>query len=272
MRRLVYSGPPHLQHNPLPRPIDSIDPIAPTRSGHPVSTTDVRPSPAAKGRSSLVVQLALPLVGAALLLLWLEGFGGNRAIADALYAAEGHDWLLRDHVITSTLIHMGGKYLSEALWLAAFATWWIASRVPAVTAIREPLSRLLLSTVVATVLVSVLQPLFAMDCPWDIIGYGGSRPYLTLFEARPSGLHAAACFPSGHASSGYCWIALYFFFADVAPRWRFRGLLFGLALGFVFGLGQQLRGAHFASHDVASLLVCWLSALTLQWVWTRRRH
>jgi len=34
-------------------------------------------------------------------------------------------------------------------------------------------------------------------------------------------------------------------------------LPFGLLAGTVFGLAQQLRGAHFISHDVASLAVCW---------------
>ena len=34
-------------------------------------------------------------------------------------------------------------------------------------------------------------------------------------------------------------------------------LAIGLLAGMVFGLAQQLRGAHFLSHDVASLAVCW---------------
>ena len=59
-------------------------------------------------------------------------------------------------------------------------------------------------------------------------------------------------------------MALYFFFLRVAPRWRYAGLGIGLLAGTVFGLAQQLRGAHFLSHDVASLAVCWSVACAVE--------
>ncbi len=43
----------------------------------------------------------------------------------------------------------------------------------------------------------------------------------------------------------------------------------GLLAGTVFGVAQQLRGAHFLSHDVASLIVCWAVACTVDAVGTR---
>jgi membrane-associated PAP2 superfamily phosphatase len=33
-----------------------------------------------------------------------------------------------------------------------------------------------------------------------------------------------------------------------------------LGLGVIFGLAQQARGAHFLSHDLVSLGICWLCA------------
>lgn len=33
-----------------------------------------------------------------------------------------------------------------------------------------------------------------------------------------------------------------------------------LTLGLVFGIGQQLRGAHFLSHDLWTAWLCWLCA------------
>jgi membrane-associated PAP2 superfamily phosphatase len=38
---------------------------------------------------------------------------------------------------------------------------------------------------------------------------------------------------------------------------------FGLAAGLIFGLAQQLRGAHFLSHDLWALAISWLVALAL---------
>ena len=44
----------------------------------------------------------------------------------------------------------------------------------------------------------------------------------------------------------------------------------GLAAGAVFGLAQQLRGAHFLSHDIASLAVCWAVACCVDRLGDRR--
>src|SRR3546814_753944 len=56
---------------------------------------------------------------------------------------------------------------------------------------------------------------------------------------------------------------LFFFFGRTRPQWRWKGLAAGLCAGLVFGVSQQLRGAHFASHDAWTLMVCWLVALLL---------
>ena len=43
----------------------------------------------------------------------------------------------------------------------------------------------------------------------------------------------------------------------------FAGSVLLAGAGLVFGSGQQLRGAHFLSHDLWSLAVCWFLALGL---------
>lgn len=47
----------------------------------------------------------------------------------------------------------------------------------------------------------------------------------------------------------------------VCLAWRWLGLMIGLVAGLIFGISQQLRGAHFLSHDLWSLTICWLVAL-----------
>lgn len=226
--------------------------------------TAALPSTAADAAKNIYVgHLILPLLFAAVLLFWLEYLSGNRWIADQIYAWQGGQWLLKRHVITSRWIHPGGKYLSLVLWCAVFWVGWQSKRTHALAPLRRPLTVLLLSTLSATCLVTALKSLIAMDCPWDMQAYGGLRPYFGLFDLRPAGLRSSGCFPSGHASAGYAWVALYFYFSATAPRWRWHGLALGLLLGAVFGISQQLRGAHFASHDVVALLVCWLTALAL---------
>ena len=87
--------------------------------------------------------------------------------------------------------------------------------------------------------------------------------FVGLFEARPPDMPSAACFPGGHSSAGYAWVALYFFAWVVRPQLRGRLLATALLAGAIFGAGQQLRGAHFLSHDLWSLGISWLVAATL---------
>ena len=48
----------------------------------------------------------------------------------------------------------------------------------------------------------------------------------------------------------------YFYASVYYPKQRMKVLTTVLILGFIFGISQQLRGAHFLSHDIWSLLVC----------------
>lgn len=54
-----------------------------------------------------------------------------------------------------------------------------------------------------------------MECPWDLTRYGGDLPFVGLLERRPADMPDTACFPAGHASAGYAWLALYFFLAAI---------------------------------------------------------
>lgn len=198
--------------------------------------------------------------GLSLLLIVLQG---DLWLADRVYAMEGHAWSLQNGYITQNLLHAAGRQASKDLWFA------LALMVAASLLLRQwkqwrrPLVYLLLATALSTAAVGLLKRWTHMDCPWDLLRYGGDRDYYALFMHRPSILGPAKCFPAGHASAGYAWIALYFFFLGTRPRWRWWGLGFALGLGVVFGVAQQLRGAHFLSHDVWTLMICWLIALGL---------
>lgn len=185
------------------------------------------------------------------------------AIADHWYAWQGHHWSLRHHWLTSRVLHEGGKRFSIALWLAVAACTVIVWHRPGWRSWRRPLAVLLASVLLSTLLAGAIKHSWAMDCPWDLQRYGGTQAYVGLFQARPAGMPPAACFPSAHASSGFAWIALYFAGVCVAPRWRWAGLAVGIGLGTVFAGAQQLRGAHFLSHDITTLMLCWTVALVL---------
>jgi len=194
--------------------------------------------------------------------------GGDQWLADQLYRAEGHHWLLQNAWATRQLIHKGGKWLSAAATLVAILLCFHAWRHERAAAWRWPLLYLVLAVALGTGLVSLLKSVTNMDCPWDLVRYGGLREYVGLFASRPHGLPRGACFPAGHASAGFAWVSLYFVALLVQPAWRWRGLAIGLAAGAVFGVGQQLRGAHFLSHDLWTLATCWTVSLLL-FLWVR---
>ncbi len=211
----------------------------------------------------LTTHLLLPWV-AALLVSWgLMVAGGDQWLADQLYRLEGHQWALQNAWVTTHLIHKGGKWLSAFAGLLALVACFHAWRHARWRTWRWPLLYLVLAVALGTGMVSLLKSWTHMDCPWDLTRYGGLRTYIGLFATRPANMPPGACFPAGHASAGYAWVSFYFFALMVRPAWRWRGLAVGLLAGAVFGCAQQLRGAHFLSHDLWTLLTCWTVALGL---------
>lgn len=215
------------------------------------------------GSRFYIHHLWAPLAIFASLSLLLIVLHGDLWLADRVYAMEGHTWSLQNGYVTQDLLHATGRQASKDLWFVLALMVATSLLLPQGKQWRRPLVYLLLATALSTAAVGLLKRWTNMDCPWDLLRYGGDKDYYTLFMHRPSILGHAKCFPAGHASAGYAWIALYFFFLSTRPRWRWWGLGFALALGAVFGVAQQLRGAHFLSHDVWTLMICWLIALAL---------
>lgn len=250
-------------HLPLPvlRTLSAIDVLGGNRARDPA----VRMSP------FYLRHLWMPLAVFAGLSMLLMGLHGDLWLADRLYAMEGHAWTLQNGYVTQDLLHAAGRQASKDVWFALALVLAISLFARPLKQWRRPLAYLLVATLLSTAAVGLLKRWTNMDCPWDLLRYGGDKAYYGLFTHRPSMLGHAKCFPAGHASAGYAWMALYFFFLAARPRWRWWGLGFALALGLVFGIAQQLRGAHFLSHDVCALVVCWLVALGLHRLMLARR-
>lgn len=181
--------------------------------------------------------------------LWLAGLNGSPV-----------GFSLRNHWILSTLLHDGARLLAALIWAAL-----------AVAAVRPfgPLRqldtrrRLWLLVTVATgmLLISVIKRFTSTECPWELSAFGGTLPFVSHWDwgvtARTTPGH---CFPAGHASAGFAWLAGWFAWPSGA-RTRSRWLVTSLAAGVVLGVAQQLRGAHFMSHTLWTAWFCWT------WAW-----
>ena len=219
--------------------------------------------PSAQWRAALAVGVVAGV------LAWvLHASGGDARLADLVYRWEGGRWALRDAWWASALLHEGGRRLSILCWIAVCAAWAWTARSATYAAWRQPLGYLLVAVLMSTLLVSMVKRASGIDCPWDLQRYGGTRPEGLWFAVLSAGDAArGACFPAGHASAGYAWVAAWFAFAPVRPAWRIPALGVALAAGAAFGIAQQLRGAHFLSHDLGALALCVLVAGALARVW-----
>lgn len=239
----------------------------------PASTVALSSAPVATAtpgflRDHLWAPLAMTLLASAVLM----GAGGDQWLADQWYHLEGQQWALQNAWFTTHLIHQAGKWTSSVAALVAIVLCFHAWRSERAAGWRWPLLYLVLAVALGTGLVSLLKSLTNMDCPWDLTRYGGTRAFIGLFATRPPGMPRGVCFPGGHSSAGFAWISLYFFARMVRPAWRWRGLAVGLLAGGVFGVSQQLRGAHFLSHDLWTLAICWMVSLALYLLIQRVRH
>ena len=83
--------------------------------------------------------------------------------------------------------------------------------------------------------------------------------FARVFDAVPAGTPIGQGFPGGHSSGGFAYISVYFALTAMRSKYRFYGLFLPLLLGLLFSVTQEIRGAHFPSHDMFSFVVCWLS-------------
>lgn len=69
------------------------------------------------------------------------------------------------------------------------------------------------------------------------------------------------CFPAGHASSAFAYVAGWFVLRRAAPGVAGAWLATALLIGTVLGVVQQVRGAHYMSHTLWTAWVCWAVGL-----------
>jgi len=187
-------------------------------------------------------------------------------LTDPFYDFAARRWPHIDAWWASALVHKGGKYLIWALgsvpaivllcsWhVARFARW------------RRTCCYVVACLAASPATVVLLKVVTNRHCPWGMTRYGGSVPWTPLFEFAPAVISEGKfgrCFPAAHAASALGLLGLYFVGLALGSRRPWLWTLPGLGLGIVFAFGQQVRGAHFFSHNLWSLAVAWGLALGL---------
>lgn len=190
----------------------------------------------------------------------LDAGGLDLPMARLFGDARGFAW--RGHHAFTVLTHEWPRYacgaVIAALVLGIFRPWGFLARL-------APAQRwqLVLSIACAMLAVVAFKRINATSCPWDLAEFGGVAPYVSHWLWGVRDLGPGHCFPAGHASAGFGFVAGWFVLRRAAPDVAGAWLALSLAAGLALGWAQQMRGAHFMSHTLWTAWTCW--AVGLGW-------
>ncbi len=204
------------------------------------------------------------LAALALTLLWdMAGF--DLPVMQWLGTAQG--FALRDNWWLEQVLHNDLRlasmafYLLMVLWALWPARWNMAAFEWLQLPRRERLGLVLL-VALSLLAVNLVKMQSQTSCPWDLQAFGGRAIYVSHWNLGQADGGSGHCFPGGHASSAFGFIALCLPWLhppgmrqrrrEVGLRWL--GVI--LLTGLVAGLVQTLRGAHYPSHTLWTLLIC----------------
>lgn len=204
-----------------------------------------------------IIAVFLLLVDASLL---SHQSGFDLWLAKHLYAIEGGSggsFPLRQNFWLYSVIHEGGRALVKRMFFLVVALFLATFFIKRLQHLRPAALFIILSTLISTGVVSYLKHRTTLHCPNALIEFGGDYHWLNIWQAFAPDLPPGRCYPAGHASGGYAWLCLAFLF-PFGRRSFFWALVPGVLLGLTFGIAQQLRGAHFLSHDLLTVALTWL--------------
>ncbi|UST55328.1 phosphatase PAP2 family protein [Comamonadaceae bacterium OTU4NAUVB1] len=201
----------------------------------------------------------LTAIAFALFALW-DASGLDLALARLAGGASGFP--LREDRLLVLGLHEVPRFLS----MAGVAVLLVAVRWPFGVLRRldaRARLRLALSVLAALAVVSLLKNTSRTSCPWDLAEFGGVATYVSHWARGLRDGGPGRCFPAGHASAAFAYLAGWFALRRVAPRAARVWLVTAAVCGLVLGLAQQWRGAHYMSHTLWTAWVCWSVALAI---------
>jgi membrane-associated PAP2 superfamily phosphatase len=191
-----------------------------------------------------------------LTLAW-DASGADLSAMSWLGSPQGFAW--RDQWWLSSVMHTGAKQLAVLIYLGVLAmTLWplgIWRQLP-----RSHRLEIALGITLSLVVVTAIKRISLTSCPWDLQAFGGVASYVSHWSWGQSDGGSGSCFPGGHASSAFAFMALslpWLTSTDTDQQRLGRAMTGVIVLtGLVLGLAQTLRGAHYPSHTAWTALFC----------------
>jgi membrane-associated PAP2 superfamily phosphatase len=210
-------------------------------------------------KSFFSINIVVPGI-AFLMAIFSEYSGLDLWLAHHFYDQKLDLWPYRNSWLTEVLLHRGGRYLVVGMAVTLVGLFIGTFFRPGLKSYRKDFAYILVAGISGPAIVGFLKSITHIYTPWALHIFGGTQPYIRIFDHVPGKLPVGHAFPAAHASGGFAWFSVFFALRRRAVPWYRLSLALPLALGVFFGAAQQARGAHFLSHDLAALGVCWLCA------------
>ena len=170
------------------------------------------------------------------------------------------DWPWHDNVFFSEVLHKGTK--AVPIVIALYVLYQIAHQFfqrKSTSFNQEIFARycyVFAAMALSVFLVWWFKQTSGVSCPWSVTEFGGAEKITD--PQWPFIFRSGACWPGGHAGTGFCLFSLYFALRDRFPRKSYWVLGAVLVFGLICSATRTMQGAHFVSHNVATLLIDWL--------------
>lgn len=206
------------------------------------------------------MQKLLPFRWVALALVLLLAWDASHLDLWAMrQVGDASGFALRDAWVTRALIHEGGRLVSYvAMGFIVCVNLW-PRVLPALT--RRERTWWLVTTLVCLAVISLIKRFSLTSCPYDLAEFGSTAQYVSHWAFGLSDGGGGHCFPSGHASAAFAYLAGGWALARAYPKAARAWGVTTVLLGVIYGVGQMLRGAHYPSHTMWTAWICW--ALTV---------
>jgi membrane-associated PAP2 superfamily phosphatase len=207
--------------------------------------------------------LVVPLLVLSALVIALHESPVDRAVLSLFYDPDTRTFPARYHWFFTIIVHEVMKIAVIVVGVLALGVCLAGLGRPRfvlqqkLKAWHRPALLVALAIAIGPALVGWLKSISPRHCPWDLQLYGGTQPWVSLWDPLPEGAKPGKCFPGGHASGGYALVSLWFATRPTHPQMARKLLVFALCYGSFMGLARCAMGAHFPSHICASLLVAW---------------
>lgn len=166
---------------------------------------------------------------------------------------QGFPW--REHWLTGGVLHGGAR--SVALCLLAYVAWGVRWEVPLLRAMPRRNRIWMLGTILLCVtVIPLLKQASSTSCPWSLVEFGGAARYVPHWRLGFGDGGPGGCFPAGHASSAFAFLAGWFALRERAPRSATWWLALTVVAGLLLGWVQMMRGAHYLSHSLWTAWIC----------------